>query len=841
MASLVIATSRVAATSVSLLNNIPSAIATHGAAVGSPVQAETPPAATSNITQIIAQQNKEQRMLSGVMPIYLIITCAVILVAVVSFEHPRFLARWFASVHRRRTAAAEEAARPTYAFDMAHKKRLDQANAMPRVVGGGDLNKGWILRSGRGAPVASVATMGSADDPFQSTHSLPPGVQTDRSPLAPPPHIAPITSRLPWASVLGSEPLARMPLGLHTRADLKTILVAVLYTVACVVACTYKSVLHPPKAKESGYGSDYARTGAIAMSQVPVAIALGVRGNVIGLLLGKGYDRIRFLHKFAGRIIFVASTVHSAFFLYKWNSIGKLAAKSASPIGVTGIVAFAGVSLLTVTSIPVFRRYMYGTFKIAHYIGILLFLAGLGAHVKEAVPWVIASAVLYVASILTSMIKTRVSHAELVALSGSCTTLITIPEITTGWRAGQHVRLRVFGLGLKHSLEAHPFTIASAPDCGGMVLMAKAVGGWTNSLYQLAASGSVASTVGGLEAGVWRQGARVMVEGPYGGSGNTLPLSFSSVCLIAGGSGITHAIGMAQDLIARSPSGVVAARTVDLIWVVRVQQTARAIMPTLTALVEQARDWERKALSMRRKGNDIAVPTALRIHIFVTRLPDSSPLTLVNEKRMSKWERASRYFPSSTPNSALGHGDDFDDDMEDLDDDSVDPHSVSSSSDGHADSVGHDSDWCVDPERDFGHRILPKRQPSAAEKTKDDWLQRNPRPTGCNEKTKADWLQRNPSTADVARLHERMTDWTRPMSALSAYRGRPEWKTVVNTIVEETMGRHGRALLEPTGVFVTCCGPEYMVTDAHTAARTITPWKARAAGGVEFEGEFFGF
>ncbi|CAK9781973.1 hypothetical protein CC85DRAFT_286980 [Cutaneotrichosporon oleaginosum] len=822
--SLVIATSSVAAATVSLINNIPSAIASNGPTLASPVEA-APPAASSNLTQIISQQSKEQRLLSRTMPIYLIIACAVMLVIVMLFEHPRFLARWFASMHRPRTPAAEEAARPAYEFDMAHQKRIENATAMPRVVGGGDLNKGWILRRGRAnapPPVASTPTMGTnATNPLKATRSLPAGVQTDRSTLAPPPHIAPITARLPWASFLQREPFANLPWGLHTRADLKTIIVAVVYIVACTLACTYKSVLHPPKARVSGYGSDYARTGSIAMGQAPVAIALGVRGNVIGLLLGKGYNHIRILHKIAGRIVFVGSMLHSVFFFYKWNSIGKLAEKSATPIGVTGIVSFAGVCLITATSIPVFRRYMYGTFKIAHYIGILLFLAGLGAHVKQAVPWVVASAVLYVASIITSMIKTRVAHAELVALGGTCTTLITIPEVTTGWRAGQHVRLRVFGLGFKQSFEAHPFTIASAPDCGGVVLMAKAVGGWTNSLYQLAASGGIAGKARGLEAGVWKQGARVMIEGPYGGPGNTLPLSFSSVCLIAGGSGISHAIGMAQDLISRSPSGVVAARTVDLIWVVRVQQTARAIMPTLNALVEQARDWERKALSMRRRGNDISIPTALRVHIFVTRVPESSPLTLVNEKRMSKWERSSKFFPSSVPNSAQGHGDD--DEMEDLDDDSVDPHSNSSSSDGHADSVGHDSDWCVDPKRDFEHSFPPRRQVSAA------------------EKTKADWLQRNPSNAAIARLHERMTDWTRPMSALSAYRGRPEFKTVINTIVEETLGRHGRAIIEPTGVFVTTCGPEYMVTDSHEAVRTVEPWKARAAGGVEFEGEFFGF
>lgn len=763
------------------------------------------------------------------MPQNLTIALASLLVLIMILSHPRFLARLFASVHRKRTAAAEEAARPTYAFDMAHSKRVAKVQAAPRVVAGGDLTKGWFLRAGsRDAPIASAATTGPAQDPFSSTYSLPAGVKTDRSPLAPPPHIAPLTARLPFHSVLEASPFARWPMPVSTRADLKTITVIVVYIVCCVVACTYKSVLNP-KAPTSGFGSDYARTGAIAMSQVPVAVALGVRGNIVGLLIGKGYDRMRIVHKIAGRVVFICSTLHSVFFLYKWGADGKLMAKSKTPIGVTGIVAFAGVTLTAVTSLPAFRRYTYGMFKISHYIGILMLLAGLGAHVDEAVPWCLAAGGLYALSIVTSFFKSRFAHAELVALGGCTTTLITIPDITTGWRAGQHVRLRVFGLGLKNAFEAHPFTIASAPDCGGMVLMAKAAGNWTTDLYRLAASGGVASNAGDLEVGVWKRNARVQIEGPYGGPGSTLPLSFSSLCLIAGGSGISHAIGTAQDLIARSPSGVVAARTVDIIWVVRVQQTARAIMPTLNALVQQARDWERKALSLRRKGADIAIPTALRVHIFVTRVPDSSPLTLVNEKRMSRWERASKLFPSSAPNSAQGHGDD-DDEQEDLDDMSEDPHSASSSADGHGwggstSSLGHDSsDWHVDSDPMFKqHAFPPKRQPSAA------------------EKTKADWLQRNPSTASVARLYERMTDWTRPMSSLSAYRGRPELKTVVNTIVEETMGRHGRALTDPSGVFVTCCGPEFLVNDARDAARNVTTEKAKAAGGIEFEAEFFGF
>ena len=240
----------------------------------------------------------------------------------------------------------------------------------------------------------------------------------------------------------------------------------------------------------------------------------------------------------------------------------------------------------------------------------------------------IAALLIYGLSLVMSLTKTRLAHAELVALPGASTTLVSIPALRSGWRAGQHVRIRVPALGFPHGAEAHPFTIASAPNSDGMMLMCKSAGNWTERLYEFAASSEGAPRVGRRELDR-KTTATVILEGPYGGLGNTLLPSFSSVVLVAGGSGITHALTLAQDLITRAPTGVVRARSIDLIWMVRTEDVARPLMPSLLELINEARAGEVRCLDNQSRREDRPRPTALRVAIYVTRCPTSSPIDLL--------------------------------------------------------------------------------------------------------------------------------------------------------------------------------------------------------------------
>lgn len=238
----------------------------------------------------------------------------------------------------------------------------------------------------------------------------------------------------------------------------------------------------------------------------------------------------------------------------------------------------------------------------------------------------ITGLIFYLTSFAGSLAKTRLAKARLCALPGSSTTIVTISALKSGWRPGQHVRIRIPALGGQHGFEGHPFTICSASNGEGMVLMCKNTGDWTNRLFNL--SRTLEASASEPEEGAGRN-VTIIIEGPYGGTGNTMLSSFSSLVLIAGGSGITHALAIAHDLLKRSPTGAVRARTVDLVWMVKTEREAKPLMATLLELVSDAKSWEDASIEGQRRQANYAFPTALRIHIFVTRCPASSPLTLV--------------------------------------------------------------------------------------------------------------------------------------------------------------------------------------------------------------------
>lgn len=52
------------------------------------------------------------------------------------------------------------------------------------------------------------------------------------------------------------------------------------------------------------------RAGWIAMSQIPVSVALAGKNSLIGLLVGKGYEKLNYLHRWIGQLMFVGILFH---------------------------------------------------------------------------------------------------------------------------------------------------------------------------------------------------------------------------------------------------------------------------------------------------------------------------------------------------------------------------------------------------------------------------------------------------------------------------------------------------------------------------------------------------
>ncbi|EEB97970.1 hypothetical protein MPER_02608 [Moniliophthora perniciosa FA553] len=199
---------------------------------------------------------------------------------------------------------------------------------------------------------------------------------------------------------------------------------------------------------------------------------------------------------------------------------------------------------------------------------------------KGTILWIYATIGIYGLDLLLRTMKTRMVTANVRALPELGVTRVEIPDINAGWRAGQHVRVRVFstGMGLFGWSEIHPFTIASTvhgPE--GLVLMCKKTGSWTRKLFNIAQIPENAYEDGNRQV-------KVMIEGPYGGPGHRMFASFSAAVFVVGGSGITFALSSIQQLIQQDLEGQSRVKYIHLVWTVQ----DPSLLPQFQSMVQQS-------------------------------------------------------------------------------------------------------------------------------------------------------------------------------------------------------------------------------------------------------------
>ena len=213
---------------------------------------------------------------------------------------------------------------------------------------------------------------------------------------------------------------------------------------------------------------------------------------------------------------------------------GDISAKLAEPFVRWGIVTLVCFDLLGFLSIQFVRTRSYNLFFGTHIVGLIVALFAVSGlyplpfaqlttpllqaccHEQACVPYVIAASVVYGLDHVIRAIKTRFTTANIRTIPTMGLTRVDIPSLSTGWRAGQHVRLRVLStsIGLWGMAEVHPFTISSATNTEeGLVLMCKRTGNWTTKLYEMAQT-----TAPGEQGQGSGRKVKVMVEGPYGRS-----------------------------------------------------------------------------------------------------------------------------------------------------------------------------------------------------------------------------------------------------------------------------------------------------------------------------------
>jgi ferric-chelate reductase len=238
------------------------------------------------------------------------LTAMALLVLVMLLIHPRFLVRLMASLHRRKQVTEK---RP-YAYNSPPDSTtsLQQTTTIKKQVGGGDLRSGWVLLAGKELPPA-IDNNSIKSDPFASSYDLNVGVCSSPPTQLPPPHVVPLLQHIPFSSTLLWAPFAKLPRWIASSVKLGELYLILGYLIANAFAMIWRSDITPTTA-DKGYGYNFQRTGLVAMIQIPLVVALGVRGNIVGLCVGKGYEKLKRLHKIVGRVLFLAATLHTAFY-----------------------------------------------------------------------------------------------------------------------------------------------------------------------------------------------------------------------------------------------------------------------------------------------------------------------------------------------------------------------------------------------------------------------------------------------------------------------------------------------------------------------------------------------
>ncbi|KAJ7254638.1 hypothetical protein B0H12DRAFT_1183873 [Mycena haematopus] len=388
------------------------------------------------------------------------------------------------------------------------------------------------------------------------------------------------------------------------------------FTVAhLVVFLVYLSVLvYPLSVATTGPFVDLDRAAWIAISQLPLIILFASKNNLLGMMFGNGYNSLNFFHRFAARVFILCCNAHGLGYIFKWAQAGTFKADVKVYANMHGLLALVALNFMFTFSTAFFRSRFYRIFVSTHILGFAILFPALWFHKPQLHAYIYVALGFYGVDHLLRLVKTRMYNAIIRPLPDMGTTRIEVPQLNAGWRAGQHVRIRILSgaLGLTGWAESHPFTIASvsgSPE--GLVLMVKKSGDWTNKLFDFAKAG------GYTEAGVGRN-VSVVLEGPYGGLGHMMPHSYSAAVFVVGGSGISFAMAAIQDLINKDLCGQSRVKIIELIWTVQDPAALLPLYPLFNAMIAQA------------------VFTRMRISVFYTRAP------------IGKFPFADTAFPSSS-------------------------------------------------------------------------------------------------------------------------------------------------------------------------------------------------
>lgn len=348
---------------------------------------------------------------------------------------------------------------------------------------------------------------------------------------------------------------------------------------------------------------NFKRPAWISVASLPLVFILSMNNSPFGLI-GKGYERVNFIHRFAGRLLILGAFAHYGLWLYmRYSMKAPLFVFEGPPQ--TGFIAVVALAVILLSSLKIFRSRLYQTFIFLHVTGYITVLGALWFHRVAIRPYIMVAAAAVVFDALQGLIiKTRFKSAILKSVPGNMTK-IQVENAGDGWRAGQHVYLRI--LRGRRMFEKHPFTVANAPSSlspanhdHSLILVSKVAGDFTQAVDFLGKKNSVhipwtddksVQDKGSFVSESAQEPNRVsvIIEGPYGSFYTDLA-RYETVVLISGGSGFTYCSAMLEDIVGSFREGKSNTRKVYVTWSLRNLGMVHAFAASMNETLDLAKD-----------------------------------------------------------------------------------------------------------------------------------------------------------------------------------------------------------------------------------------------------------
>jgi predicted ferric reductase len=306
------------------------------------------------------------------------------------------------------------------------------------------------------------------------------------------------------------------------------------------------------------------RAAFLALANSAFVFPLATRNSVFLTLIGVPFERIIRFHRWVGRMVFIMVALHG--FTQIQNRYRATNSAYDALWGDhkqrNGFLALLAVTIVTVTSHSLVRRYAFEVFYWGHFNFIAFFIFG-ALHNEWFLPFVGFGGALYVADrfirAMSSLETTRVVGAD--ALQSGVSRIVFEREMSH--YPGQYVFVNFPGLGgILSYILWHPVSLSSSTqfydDIPYHSVHIKTSGGFTSSLYKSVVAGNI-SDHGNL---------RMRVDGPYGRPSIDCS-EHRIVMLCAGGIGVTPIISILKDLVDHQVAGVnIVTQAIYFVWVV---------------------------------------------------------------------------------------------------------------------------------------------------------------------------------------------------------------------------------------------------------------------------------